>query len=147
MRRAIKEYSKVNPKFAILEDHVKNGVGFIFTTQSFQMIKDTIDKHCIGSPAKVGAISPVDIIIPPMKTGIVPTQVGILHALGIQSKSPRMSFIQKPLLQSPASPRFEINLFFFLFSFGRVLALRINTVNETFFKLFCSRLHCIVSIS
>ena len=86
MRRAMKDLEKEMPHLAELEKHVYHGVGLCFTNGSFSAIKDVIDKHCLGSPAKVGAIAPCDVIVPAMRTTMAPTQVSILHALNIQSK-------------------------------------------------------------
>jgi large subunit ribosomal protein LP0 len=71
---------------AELVPYLGGGVGLCFTNGPFQRVKDVIDANCVGSPAKVGAISPVDVTIPPMRTTLPPTQVSVLHALNIQSK-------------------------------------------------------------
>ena len=73
-------------KRKIKEGPLYNGVGLCFTNGPFTRVKEVIDNNCVGSPAKVGAISPVDVIIPPMRTTLPPTQVSVLHALNIQSK-------------------------------------------------------------
>ncbi|OHT01321.1 ribosomal protein L10 [Tritrichomonas foetus] len=86
MRRVVNELQKDYPSVAALDEYLNNGTGLIFTNNSFSKIKEIIDLHCVGSPAKVGAISPVDVIIPPMRTTLPPTQVSVLHSLGIQSK-------------------------------------------------------------
>ena len=86
MRRVAEELKKEIGHLEVIEPYLKHGVGLVFTNEAFGKIKEVIDKHCVGSPAKVGAISPVDVIIPPMRTSLPPTQVSVLHALGIQSK-------------------------------------------------------------
>ena len=73
-------------KKKVKEGPLYNGVGLCFTNGPFSKIKEVIDNNCVGSPAKVGAISPVDVIVPPMRTTLPPTQVSVLHALNIQSK-------------------------------------------------------------
>jgi large subunit ribosomal protein LP0 len=78
--------SEVGGELAALVPYLIGGVGLIFTNGSFNRIKEVIDANCVGSPAKVGAISPVDVTIPPMRTTLPPTQVSVLHALNIQSK-------------------------------------------------------------
>ncbi|KAK8892990.1 ribosomal protein P0 (A0) (L10E) [Tritrichomonas musculus] len=86
MRRVVEELKNEISHLEVIERFLNNGTGLIFTNGSFNKIKDAIDQNCVGSPAKVGAISPVDVIIPAMRTNMVPTQVSVLHALGIQSK-------------------------------------------------------------
>ena len=85
-RRAIEEHKQEDAKVGEIIPFIKNGAAFIFTNGSLSYIKEVIDRHCVGSPAKVGAISPCDVIIPPMKTNMSPNQVNVLHTLGIQSK-------------------------------------------------------------
>ena len=86
MRRVMTDLKEEMPHLASLEDLVYHGVGLCFTNGSFSAIKDVIDSHCLGSPAKVGAIAPCDVVVPAMRTTMAPTQVSILHALNIQSK-------------------------------------------------------------
>jgi len=86
MRRVVNQLKDELPHIEQLHDLLYHGVGLCFTNGSFSSIKETIDKHCLGSPAKVGAVAPCDVIIPPMRTSMAPTQVSILHALNIQSK-------------------------------------------------------------
>lgn len=89
MRIAVKQLSEgqgPRPDLAALMPELYLGAGLIFTDGPFSVVSDVLTKHCVGSPAKVGAISPVEIIIPPMKTTMTPTQVNVLHALNIQSK-------------------------------------------------------------
>ena len=86
MRRVVEELKGELKNVEVLEPFLYRGVGFCFTNGSFSKIKEIIDSHCKGSPAKVGAISPCDVVIPPMRTTLPPTQVSVLHALNIQSK-------------------------------------------------------------
>jgi large subunit ribosomal protein LP0 len=86
MRRTIDELTATKPELAALKEELYNGVGLCFTNGPFVRVKEVIDANCVGSPAKVGAISPVDVTIPPMRTTMSPTQVSVLHALNIQSK-------------------------------------------------------------
>ncbi|OHT01805.1 ribosomal protein L10 [Tritrichomonas foetus] len=86
MRRVAEELKKEVGHLEVIEPFLTRGVGLIFTNESFGKIKEVIDQHCVGSPAKVGAISPCDVTVPPMRTTLPPTQVSVLHALGIQSK-------------------------------------------------------------
>jgi large subunit ribosomal protein LP0 len=86
MRRAVDDLSTEIPELKALRDQLFHGVGLCFTNGPFVRVKEVIDANCVGSPAKVGAISPVDVTIPPMRTTMSPTQVSVLHALNIQSK-------------------------------------------------------------
>ena len=86
MRRAAEKVKTEIGHIEIIEPYLHHGIGLIFTNGSFNKIKEAIDQNCVGSPAKVGAISPTDVIIPAMRTNMPPNQVSVLHALGIQSK-------------------------------------------------------------
>lgn len=86
MRRAVEDLKAELPHIAPLKDLLFNGVGLCFTNGSFSLVKEIIDKHCVGSLAKVGAIAPCNVTILPMRTTLAPTQVSVLHALNIQSK-------------------------------------------------------------
>jgi large subunit ribosomal protein LP0 len=86
MRRAVDDLTPEIPELKNLKDQLFKGVGLCFTNGPFARVKEVIDANCVGSPAKVGAISPVDVTIPPMRTTMSPTQVSVLHALNIQSK-------------------------------------------------------------
>ena len=86
MTRAVKELSGEMPNVKVLEKHLVRGVGLCFTNGSFSVIKEVIDRNCVGSAAKVGAIAPCTVTIFPMKTSLAPTQVSVLHSLNIQSK-------------------------------------------------------------
>jgi large subunit ribosomal protein LP0 len=86
MRRTVDELKGEIAGIEALLPYLKNGVGLCFTHGGFGPIRDVIQAHCVGSPAKVGAISPVDVTVPPMRTSMAPTQVSVLHALNIQSK-------------------------------------------------------------
>ena len=86
MRRVAEDVKSEIGHIEIIEPYLNHGIGLIFTNGSFNKIKEAIDQNCVGSPAKVGAISPVDVIIPPMRTNMPPNQVSVLHSIGIQSK-------------------------------------------------------------
>jgi len=74
------------PELASLIPLIKGKVGLVFTDESVFELKHKIEANKIQSSAKLGAIAPIDIIIPPGSTGLDPSQIGFFHALQISTK-------------------------------------------------------------
>ncbi|ESL05410.1 60S acidic ribosomal protein P0 [Trypanosoma rangeli SC58] len=60
--------------------------GLIFTNGEISVITDVLDKHRVQAPARVGAISPCDVIVPAGNTGMEPKATGFFQALNIATK-------------------------------------------------------------
>ena len=60
--------------------------GLLFTNDSVESIAAILKSHRIQAPAKVGAISPVDVVVPAGNTGMEPTMTSFFQALGVQTK-------------------------------------------------------------
>ena len=60
--------------------------GMLFTNEAPDVIQAILKKHRIQAPAKVGAISPVDVVVPAGNTGMEPTTTSFFQALGVQTK-------------------------------------------------------------
>merc|ERR1739848_121952 len=76
------EYEKILPLL------VKN-VGFIFTNEDLAEIRDIVAKHKVAAPARQGAISPVNVVVPAQNTGQGPEKTSFFQALSIQTKIAR----------------------------------------------------------
>jgi large subunit ribosomal protein LP0 len=88
--RAAAEGASNNDK-AIFEKFVKEGLivgncGLIFTNDELSSILDVITKNRIQAPARVGAVSPVEVTIPAGNTGLEPTMTSFFQALNIATK-------------------------------------------------------------
>jgi len=75
----------------IFEKFVKEGLivgncGLIFTNDGLDTITDIITKNRIQAPARIGAISPVEVMIPAGNTGLEPTMTSFFQALNIATK-------------------------------------------------------------
>jgi large subunit ribosomal protein LP0 len=75
----------------IFEKFVKEGLitgncGLIFTNEDIVYVSDVITKNRIQAPARVGAISPVEVVIPAGNTGLEPTMTSFFQALNIATK-------------------------------------------------------------
>jgi len=74
------------PYLGIIRDQLRGNTGLIFTNGDLSTIKDILDSHVRGAPAKVGSIAPKDVIVPAGPTGMDPKQTGFFQALNIQTK-------------------------------------------------------------
>jgi len=76
---------------AIFEKFCKEGLitgncGLIFTNDEMSVVLGVIQANRIQAPARVGAISPVEVMIPAGNTGLEPTMTSFFQALNIATK-------------------------------------------------------------
>jgi len=86
IRKAVRGHVAKNPKLQDLLPYIKGNIGFIFTKANLKNIKDKVIGLRVEAPARLGSISPVDVIVPAGNTGLEPTQTSFLQALNIPSK-------------------------------------------------------------
>jgi len=86
IRKAIKSHLGQNPQLETLLPHLKGNVGFVFTSEDLNDIRDQIMKERVAAPAKAGSIAPCDVIVPAGPTGLDPSQTSFLQALHIATK-------------------------------------------------------------
>jgi len=75
-----------HPQLQSLLPHIRGNVGFVFTNADLSVVRDELLALRVAAPAKAGALSPVDVIIPKGDTGLEPTQTAFLQALNINTK-------------------------------------------------------------
>jgi len=76
------DYEKVLPLL------VQN-VGFVFTNGDLKETRDEVLTHKKAAPARAGAMSPVEVIVPAQNTGMGPEKTSFFQALNIQTKIAR----------------------------------------------------------
>eukprot|EP01094_Clydonella_sp_ATCC50884_P011607 TRINITY_DN213_c0_g1_i1.p1 TRINITY_DN213_c0_g1~~TRINITY_DN213_c0_g1_i1.p1 ORF type:complete len:321 (-),score=135.05 TRINITY_DN213_c0_g1_i1:201-1163(-) len=88
MRKVLRLKMKTNPKLESLLYCVKENVGFVFVEEgsSLSEVRNICVAHKLAAPAKAGAISPCQVIVPKGPTGMEPTQTAFLQALNIATK-------------------------------------------------------------
>jgi len=88
MRKIIGEILAENPDhgFKNILPLIVGNVGFVFANGELGEIKTIIDENRLPAPARVGAISPVDVFCPPGPTGCDPGQTAFFQALQIATK-------------------------------------------------------------
>lgn len=70
----------------VLDKMIAGNVGLLFTNADLREIKAVLDKERIQAPARQGAVSPVDVLIPAGNTGLEPTKTSFFQALNINTK-------------------------------------------------------------
>jgi large subunit ribosomal protein LP0 len=88
IRKIFSMYLEQNPghPYGSILPLIRGNVGFIFTDAEMKVVGDLIDSNRVPAPARVGAIAPVDVIIPPGPTGCDPGQTNFFQTLQIPTK-------------------------------------------------------------
>merc|ERR1712187_468132 len=67
----------------------RGNVGFVFTNSDLAEVRDVIESNVRPAPARVGAIAPIDVIVPKGPTGCDPGQTNFFQTLQISTKITR----------------------------------------------------------
>jgi len=86
MRKAIRNNSERNPKWAALLPAIIGNVGLVFTQGDLGEIRDVLLSLKVPASAKAGILAPQDVVIPKGQTTLEPTKTSFLQALNIASK-------------------------------------------------------------
>jgi len=86
MRKAIKGHIENNPALEKLLPYVRGNVGFVFTNAELTDVRDKLLENKVQAPAKPGALSPLDVIVPAQNTGLGPEKTSFFQALAIPTK-------------------------------------------------------------
>jgi len=88
IKKVLKDFLAANPGhfFEKLEPKIQGNVGFVFTNNDLSAIKDLILANKVPAPARVGATSPVDVVVPSGPTGCDPGQTNFFQVLQIPTK-------------------------------------------------------------
>ncbi|KAL3794904.1 hypothetical protein HJC23_004281 [Cyclotella cryptica] len=88
MRKCIREYVEENPgtPIAQLENCCRGNVGFVFTNGDLGEIREVLESNVRPAPARVGAVAPIDVIVPKGPTGCDPGQTAFFQTLQIATK-------------------------------------------------------------
>jgi len=76
------DYEKVLPLLVA-------NVGFVFTNEDLKSIRDMVLENKVAAPARQGALSPVNVVVPAQNTGQGPEKTSFFQALSIQTKIAR----------------------------------------------------------
>jgi len=91
MRKCIRDYINDNPGSPVeqLIECCRGNVGFVFTNGDLGEIREVLESNTRPAPAKVGALAPIDVIVPKGPTGCDPGQTGFFQTLQIATKITR----------------------------------------------------------
>lgn len=88
IRKVFREFLKENeghPAEGLLP-HIAGNVGLVFTDGDLVEVRDKITENRSPAPARIGAIAPLEVIVPPGPTGCDPGQTAWFQALQIPTK-------------------------------------------------------------
>eukprot|EP01031_Cornospumella_fuschlensis_P013582 gene13582-16605_t len=88
MRKVMKSFLEANPGhfYEHIQSKMSGNVGFVFTNSDLPKVRDMILANRVPAPARVGAISPVDVVVPAGPTGCDPGQTNFFQVLQIPTK-------------------------------------------------------------
>uniref|UniRef100_A0ACD5VG41 Uncharacterized protein n=1 Tax=Avena sativa TaxID=4498 RepID=A0ACD5VG41_AVESA len=88
IRRCIKVHAEAigNDKIKALIPLLHGNVGLIFTKADLKEVRDEVSKYKVEAPARVGQVAPIDVVVPPGKTGLDPSQTSFFQVLNIPTK-------------------------------------------------------------
>lgn len=91
MRKCIREYVEANPGTPVeqLSECCRGNVGFVFTNGSLGDVREVLESNTRPAPARVGAVAPIDVIVPKGPTGCDPGQTAFFQTLQIATKITR----------------------------------------------------------
>jgi len=91
IRKAIRGHAVNNPALENILPYVKENIGFVFCSRDTDLgsMKKLISENTVSAPARAGAISPCDVVVPAGNTGMEPTQTSFFQALNIPTKITR----------------------------------------------------------
>nr|ANM86210.1 60S acidic ribosomal protein P0-3 [Stygiella incarcerata] len=91
IRKIMKGQVKKMPFLNKLMPYIVGNIGLVFINEGTPIneVRDVILQNKEDAPARAGAISPCEVVIPPMNTGLEPTKTSFFQALNISTKITR----------------------------------------------------------
>jgi len=86
MRKVIRGKLDSNPHLEKLLPHIVENVGFVFTKEDLTEVREKLLSNKVQAPARVGALAPLDVIVPAQNTGLGPEKTSFFQALSIATK-------------------------------------------------------------
>ena len=88
MRKVLHDFLEKNPDhfYKNIEHKMSGNVGFVFTNYDLPKVRDMILANRVPAPARIGAVSPVDVVVPAGPTGCDPGQTNFFQVLQIPTK-------------------------------------------------------------
>ena len=81
-----KQHYKAMPELEKLMGICEGYLGLVFCHEGLSEVKDILKNYRCTKGAKIGSVSPIEVVIPPGPTGLDPKQTAFFQALNIQTK-------------------------------------------------------------
>lgn len=89
MKKVIRGLLEEFPDYEKVLPALVQNVGFVFTNGDLLEVRDMLLSNKVAAPARAGALSPIDVIVPCQNTGLGPEKTSFFQALSIQTKIAR----------------------------------------------------------
>jgi len=89
MRKAIRGMLDKHAELEKILPCIVGNIGFVFTNEDLNEIRDLLLANKVKAPAKAGAIAPLDVKVPAQNTGLGPEKTSFFQALQIPTKISR----------------------------------------------------------
>nr|CCA22079.1 60S acidic ribosomal protein P0 putative [Albugo laibachii Nc14] len=88
MRKVFGNFLRKNPNHPLemVVPLIRGNIGFVFTNDDLNDIRSVLESNRVPAPARVGAVAPADVVVPPGSTGCDPGQTSFFQALQIATK-------------------------------------------------------------
>ena len=88
MRKVLAAYIAKHPghPYELLLPKIMGNIGFVFTNGDLGKVRELIEDNRVPAPARVGAIAPIDVVVPPGPTDCDPGQTNFFQTLQIATK-------------------------------------------------------------
>jgi len=86
IRKIVRGLLEENPKLEKLLPLVWLNIGFVFTNEDIQTIRNIVVSYRVPAAARVGSVAPVDCVVPAGPTGLDPGQTNFFQVLNIATK-------------------------------------------------------------
>lgn len=86
------------PELKVIEQHIKDNVGLIFSEEEYSELKTKIEAEKISMPARTGVEAPCTVTIPEGPTGVEVGKIDLFHKLNISCKTVKSAIeVVKPV--------------------------------------------------
>jgi len=86
MRRVVRDLAETDETLEPLLPYLHGNMGLVFTNESAADIRVAIESNKVPAAARVGIVSPIDVIIPSGATGLDPGQTSFFQVMNIATK-------------------------------------------------------------
>lgn len=86
IRKVLRDNAEKNPKLEALLPYIRGNMGFVFTNGDLNKIRKVVMGFKVPAAAKVGVVSPINVVVPAGPTGLDPGQTSFFQTLNISTK-------------------------------------------------------------